>query len=182
MKEKKEKITLKMAIKRTILGVFISYVIVTSLIGSIGVYNFIIVNEFERPGILFTGGNMFGLIFNLKSNFMSQEDSTFLEDIALNITKGCENEECKVKSIYNELNTYNGSFEYEIGEDMNPINIWNEKKGDCDEISRLMLSLSSSLDIWANIQCSENHCWLIIKPDNKTIIVDIVNKGYYKVK
>ena len=66
-----------------------------------------------------------------------------------------------------------GTFDYESGSNTNPIDIWKDKKGDCDEMSSLYIALLKSSGINSMLQCTSNHCYTIIKLEDMNILADL---------
>lgn len=87
------------------------------------------------------------------------------------INKNCTDDYCKSKEVIIYLNE---NFEYEVGEDLNPRDIINESKGDCDEMTWLYMNLLKSINVSSSAECTLTHCWSIVHlPDGKNITADI---------
>ncbi len=147
----------------------ICFVLINAVFGGAGFYNFIVGEVYDNPDLLVSIGGMSSFMINLKDNFQSQAERDSLREIALNLSRGCEEDRCKAVKIFLHLL----SFKYENGESHNPLKIWEEKEGDCDEMSYLYHSLLKSLDIKSRVMCSATHCWVIIKLENQKIMADI---------
>lgn len=158
--------------KSKILGivksVLFTMLVATSVIGSCGIINFAMGDTPDVSSDLYIVGGFYAFIENIVGNFRSNDK---LNEIALNITKECKDNECKLKKIYSRLIL----FKYERGSEKNPMIIWNEQEGDCDEISLLAKILLREVGIYSSLQCSHRHCWLIVFPGDKTFLLDIVS-------
>ena len=154
---------------------FFTIILLTSLIGSTGLYNFIVGGVYGNYDVILTLGGAYATVENIRSHFQSNDR---LEEISFNLTKDCEDtdEYCKSKKIYDHLL----GFEYEVGEEPNPLVIWDERECDCDECSFLYKSLLLEQDISSVIQADDTkeHAWIIIKLKNpkKKIMADITKE------
>jgi len=155
--------------KKQIISIFknllICFIIVTSLFGTFGIYNFIRVGIYDNPKIIFTSGGLYATVENFRSIFQSIE----LEEVAVNLTKNCENDYDKVRIIYQTLI----NFRFKEGSELNPYNNWKDKECDCDECSYLFMSLLKNLNIKSMMQCNNIHCWLIVKLQDRKILADV---------
>lgn len=157
---------------KVIIGVF-------TMIGILAVYNTSIDNNYLTWNHQLTMGGLGSFFMN---NFgqigVNKSNSKEFLIIAENLSKGCSTNTCKSKKIYNYITQ---NFVYEVGSDMNPMDIWRDKSGDCDELSLLYLTLLREINIDSYTQCNSNHCWNIIHTDEKTIVVDLVN-SYWEIE
>ncbi len=111
-------------------------------------------------------------IMKMKADLTSsKEDKALLRDFAIETTKDCKTDKCKARKLYDILVD---EWNYERGMDINPVNIFKEKSGDCDEMSILYIDLLEKLDIDAIIKCTPTHCWNVVKLEDKALHVDIV--------
>lgn len=147
-------------------------VIFTSAIGSLSLYNLISTEVFDSESFYSLGG-----LWSEPLNIMDGYEYVVhpeLKEIALNLTKGCNTDYCKTKSIYNYLKI---NFRYEHGDNLNPLEIWEDKSGDCDEMSYLYNSLLESIGVESDMQCKinseEGHCYSIVQLKDMRILVDI---------
>jgi len=170
-----EKMTWKKGIKKFLGVIFIIFIVVTSTIGTTGIYNFIVGGVYENYDVILTIGAVYATIENIRSHFQSNDR---LEEISFNLTKDCEDtdEYCKSKKIYDYLL----GFEYEVGIEPNPLVIWDERECDCDECSFLYKSLLLEQDISSIIQADDTkeHAWIILNLKNpkKKIMADITKE------
>jgi len=154
----------------------------TSLLGSTATYNFIVGGVWEKPNQMLQIGESYAFLTNIQSHFQSSGTRDELREIALNLTKNCNEDECKAKAIYNELLTFD--YLEENATDLDPIKTWESREGDCDMMSYLYLSLLKQVQdaeensIKSRISCTQTHCWNIVYLDDKKIIVDIINYGW----
>lgn len=153
--------------------IFIVLLYSTSLFGFLGLYNLLVIGIYDNLDIAFSIGGTYATIINIASNFQSTKDKDILRDIAQNLTETCDNDYCKIKSIYYYLN--NSMDRVEGGVEYRPYNVWKKKQYDCDEGSSLIMNLLKQINIKSRMQCSTNHCWLVVKLNNpkKKILLDI---------
>lgn len=144
------------------------FLFVTSLFGTLAIYNFVAGNVYEDPDLLISLGGAYSFIEDFRGQF---QESDYFHSITGKIVSGCISEECMAKHIFKNLSY----FSYEPGEDSNPVTIWKEKAGDCDEMSYLYMTMLKAEGINSRVQCNHNHCWNIIFLGEKRIIADIVN-------
>ena len=157
-----EKITWKKRIWKHTKAIIMGFILLTSFIGTIGLYNFFQTGLFEEPNLIFTGGQSYAFVYNFASNFQSNNKTIQLTKIANELTKDCEetDEYCKAKKIFDELWTFD--YKFENATNLDPIKTWNAREGDCDMMSMLMKKLLDRLDIKIIMSCSNYHCWNII--------------------
>lgn len=148
-------------------------ILFTSLMGSTGLYNFIVGNVWENPNQMLQLGESYAFFNNFRSNFQSEETKDKLTEISNELTEDCNNDECKARIIYNELITFD--YLSENATNLNPIKTWESKKGDCDMMSYLYISLLKNQGIKSRLSCTQNHCWNIVYLEDKKVIADIVN-------
>ena len=162
-------------IKQRVLRMFVFFVIgiiaLTSLLGTTAFYNFVAGGVYEKPDMVVSIGGLYSSVLNFKSNFKTGDEAE-LKTIALDITKGYEGDYNKSKAIYDYLVD---NFRYEKGTNTNPIEIWYEKEGDCDEMSSLYMHLLKSINIDSMIQANNNHAWVVVKLEDKNILADITS-------
>lgn len=164
-----EQRTAKKVVKKVFKSIFTILIIITSLIGATGIYNFVIgIGYNNNPNLMFSIGGAYAFVTNFRQTFQSNNE---IHDIALNLTSQCSDDYCRAKAVYDTLLT----FDYEQGTDLNPLDIWHDKKGDCDEISNLNVALLKSLHIKSEMQCSDFHCWSLTNLGDKKVLEDIVN-------
>jgi len=178
-----EKITWKTRTWKSIKTIFIIFILLTSVIGTTGLYNFIQTRVFEDPNLVFSIGQFYAFSVNLVSNFQSNNKKIKLKEIANNLTKECKDtdEYCKARKIYDELNKFD--YRDENATNLDPIIIWNERLGDCDQMSYLFMSLASTQGthgIKSMLSCNTSHCWIVahLKNPKKTIIIDLTGEGW----
>lgn len=152
---------------------------VTSIIGILGLYNVVAYGIYEDPNLIFQpAGSFWGIFHTFKSDMIPITEKKIYQEYAMNLTINCsQDKECQARKIFEHLE----SFTYEEGADMNPIDILQKKSGDCDEVSLAYVYLLKSLNIKSGMQCSYNHCWVIIFLEDKKIIADAVN-SIWRVK
>lgn len=163
----KEKITLKKRFFQTQKFLFLTFLCLTSLFGTTALYNLVSGGIYENYyDILSSVGGFYATIINVKSNFKSNDE---LKEIAINLTKECEDDYCKSKKIYNHLLTFN----YELGTNLNAYEVYKEGEFDCDEGSYLLKIMLSKVGVDSIIQCIQDHCYLIIKLEEINILADL---------
>ncbi len=166
-----EKITWKLRIWRIVKLVCSLLIIPLLIIGFLSLY-FSISAIIEYPKAILTTGIFRISIGNFMNSFQSSGE---INKIALNLTKGCNNDECKAKKIYEHLKP----FKSDAGaERMNPLEIWESGYGDCDELIALYMALLKELNIKSKMICNNNHCWSIVLLKEKSILVDITSKKW----
>ena len=170
-----EKITLKKRLFKIGKLMFLAFLLTTSLLGTTAVYNFMVGGIYSEPDLMISIGGFYSFVTNnFLSIFQSDSDKEELKKIALDLTKDCETDYCKAKKIYKHLI----EFDYEVGTNTNPLEIYFEGEGDCDEISYLFKSLLDSISINSMLQCNERHCWDIVKLEDMNILVDIIQEKW----
>jgi hypothetical protein len=97
-----------------------------------------------------------------------------MKEFTLNITKDCSDDYCKANALWKELSQW----AYVKGENLSPIQIFNQRYGDCDEMSYLYKDLLSSIKISSVLKCTENHCYNLVKTNQGTFIGDIAQKRW----
>jgi len=162
-------------IKLIIKEIFIVFILITSIIGTLGIYNFLVGGIYENPDLMFSIGGINSFILNFKSHFQSNNQ---LKEIAQNLTSSCEDDYCKVKAIYEHLLTFDYRDENATRTNSHSLMIWESKEGDCDELSYLLNSLLSELKINSVMQCTQSHCYSIVKLKDKKILIDVVQQGW----
>ncbi len=172
-----EKFNFKKFMKTALKVTFLSFVGITSFIGATSLYNYLSGGIYDVQDVLFSFGGLYATPLNFFSSFESDINPE-LHKIALNLTKDCRDDYCRSRVIYEFLQT----FDYEIGKDLNPMDIYNEREGDCDKLSYLYISLLKSLKIKAMLQCTivdeEGHCYTIIHLKDKKILADITQNNW----
>lgn len=155
----------------------LTILLICGLIGSLSIMNAISTNYYS-PQSFFSVGGLWSEPLNVFSNY-EKDLHLELKEISLNLTKGCDSDYGRALLIYQYLVS---TFEYEEGSNLHPMQIWEEKSGDCDEISYLYISLLKTLDIDASMQCELQgglgHCYSIVKLENKLILVDVVQERW----
>ncbi|MBU0958264.1 MAG: transglutaminase-like domain-containing protein [Nanoarchaeota archaeon] len=140
---------------------------ICTLVGFLALYNFIIADNLGNYNLILTMGGFRSSIGNFMNNFQSSEE---LSKVAFNLTKGCTDDECKAKKIYEHLKPFSSI----AGEErMNPLEIWESGYGDCDELITLYMALLKELNIKSKMVCDTTHCWSRLRIDGKKILVDI---------
>ena len=172
-KTKKEKKLGWKASWRTLKVLFWVFVV----LGFFAVYNVSISDGYGAENLMTSSGGLPTVLLNQMVQLEGGNYPTY-RGLTENLTKGCKSEYCEAKNIYDYLLT----FDYEVGENHNPLTIWKEKSGDCDEMAYLYVSLLNALDIGAKLQCSSNHCWAIIHPDGKLIKADLTKFQWVEYK
>ncbi len=167
-----ERITFWKRTKRFGIYLVFGIMVLMLVIGSTSTINFIITAVYDEPGLIFSYGGSLAFIDNVRKELQTGENGERLEQIAKDLVKGCDDDFCKAKTIFDHLDDFN----YEEGNDPSPLNIWDEKEGDCDEVSYLYISLLDQLDIKTFMQCNDNHCWVIVKLDDKKIKADLTGR------
>jgi len=165
---------IKVLVKRVAIITSLFFLFFTSLIGILSAYNFIVVGIYDNTDTMFSLGGVHSFRTFLQSKSMSDENKTDLTEIASNLTKGCKTEKCKITKVYNHLITFN----YDVGADINSLNIWNEKEGDCDEVSNLMIELLKTLGIKGHLSCTITHCWAVFNADKEKVIADVTSEKF----
>lgn len=159
----------KLEIVKTSGKVFLrSLIFLTSIIGTLGIYNFVAGNYYNNPDVMFSVGGTYSFVENIRMKFQSVD---YFEEKADKISTNCTSEECRAKNIYSYLKT----FRHKIGSETNPQIILDRGYGDCDEMSYLYMTMLKSEGISSRMQCNHNHCWTLVFPDNKRVFVDVVN-------
>lgn len=165
-----EERTWKSRVKTVFKVILISSLILTSIVGSVAIYNFIIGGIYDNPDLMISTGGALATINNIWKNFHSKGDREELREIALNLTQGCNDDKCRAEKIFVHLS----KFTYEVTSNENkPLKTWESKIGDCDTLSYLYMTLLKELDISSMMQCTDTHCYLIIKLENQKILADI---------
>ena len=149
---------------------------VTSLLGSMGLYNFFVGEIYDSPDKVISLGQAYALVLNEKGIFQSNEDTKKLRTITDDIIGDCIESECKAKAVYNHLLLF--PYLYENATELNPLKVWDDGEGDCDQISVLFMALLKTHNIKSRLDCSTNHCWNILYLEDKKVIVDIVNRRW----
>lgn len=157
----------------TIKFLFLVILMVTSMIGSMGLYNFIVAQAYESPDKMISLGQAGAFVLNVQSKFQSEEKIEKLTIITEEIVKDCKSDECKAKSVFDRLLDF--PYLTENATELDPIKVWEAGEGDCDQMSYLFMSLLNTQNIKSRIDCSDTHCWNILFLEDKKIIVDIVN-------
>jgi len=159
---------------------FYIFLFTTALLGATGMYNFVVGGVYENPNQMLQLGESYAFFANFQSNFQSRETNERLEEIAKELTVGCENtdEYCKAEKIYEHLLTFD--YKFENATDLDPIKTWEDKKGDCDQLSYLLIKLLQKEGINSKLSCNQVHCWNIVNIDDEKYIVDIVNSKWSK--
>ncbi len=160
---------------------FITFIIFSSFAGTLATHNFIQGAYFENEDRIFSLGGAVVSIGNVLINFQSKGDKEKLRDIALNLTKGCEDDYCKIKLIYLELWDFPYN-EQNDGDSYNPLSIWESGKCDCDECSYLLMYLLKTLDIKSTVQASYDHAWNLVYLDDKVIWIDLTSGRWEEVE
>ncbi len=169
-----EKRTIKKRIFKVIKFTFIIFILITSIFGSTALYNFISGGIYENPNLTISISSFYAFVLN--NLIIPIQSNNELKEIALDLTKNCPDDYCKTKKIYDHLLT----FEYEKGSNPeNPLEIYKEKSGDCDELSYLFKSLLDQLNIKSVLQYEPKHAYLIIKLDKMNILADLT-KGEWE--
>jgi len=179
-----EKITWKKLTWKYTRAVILGFIFFTSLVGITGLYNFFQVEGWKDQTSSFNAvGQSYSFLYNFGSKFQLGEKKEILEEIANNLTNGCEDmdEYCKVKRIFGELSTFD--YLEENATNLDPINTWNTRKGDCDQMSMLLKTLLDKLDkdnIDSMMSCDIEHCWVVINLKNpeKMIIADLTKSRW----
>ena len=171
--ELKEKTWLEFT-KRIGISALIIIIAVTSIFGLTASYNFVVGEVYDNPDIIISISGMHPLIAEFLVFFQSKQTKDVLSEKALEITKDCEDDYCRAHEVY----LYLTEFDYDWGENLNALDIFEEKEGDCDEMSFLLKSMLNTLDISSMLQCTNNHCYAIIKVDGKKIMADVVNSEW----
>lgn len=160
-------------------------ILLSALIGMLSVYNFGIDNNYAPELKFFSLGGLNSFFLNnFGEEMINNTASLDLRQIALNLSSGCGDNSCKAEKIYEYIKVYdedynpNGTFVYEVGSDMDLMRIWNEKKGDCDQLAFLYVSLLHELGINSKVQCNNSHCWAIVNTEGKNIIADLTKFAY----
>lgn len=161
--------------KTKIWGVVRPFLVVIFLlnftIGSMGIYNFIQGNVLEKPDKILSIGQMYSFIVNIRSNFQFAETEEKLNNISNELVKNCNTDLCKATTIFKYLHKFDYNEENTI--DLNPIRTWEERSGDCDQMSYLLIVLLQQQGIDAMIDCNNNHCWSLISLEEKEIVADL---------
>jgi len=166
-----EKLTFSKRLKRVPFKLIIGFLLFTSLIGTFGIYNFVMEGIYENPDLMVSTGGLWASMGNMVNSFQDKKE---FKIIAENLTKDCDDDYCKSLELYNYILD---NFEYEEGEKtLFPSSIYADKKGDCDELSYLYITLLKSIGINSRLSCANTHCWAIVKLENKNILADIT--GY----
>ena len=152
-------------------------IITLAVLSVIAIYNYQQGADFDNENRVFTMSNWHIEIGNALVNFQSGEDKDKLKEIALNITKDCEDDFCKTKAIYYRLDEFPYNHEHD-GESLNPLSIWESGKGDCDEMAYLLSYLLKTINIKSTIQASPNHAWTIIYLEDKEILADLTKNKW----
>jgi hypothetical protein len=154
-------------------GKYGSYVIIIllALVGGLSMYNFGVDSGYVSEVEFFSvGGLQSFFVNNLGDSAVNQSEANFFKEKALEISQGCSDDLCSSEKIYLFLRD---NFNYVEGTDLIPMKIWNEKEGDCDEMSFLYMTILNQLSISNKMQCNNNHCWVIVYPDGKKVIADL---------
>lgn len=172
----KKKRTKKQIARNILKVIFTAFVFITSFIGTFSLYNYVVVGMYEKTELIFSPGQAHATMVYFRNTLIPKEDLDILIKEGREIVKGCKTDECKVKRIYNNLKHYS----YELGADMNPINILNEEEGDCDEVSNLAMVLLKQQGVKGYLQCSVDHCWNVFNVEKGKVVVDIVSQRVEK--
>ena len=149
------------------------------LFGFFAFINFVNVGIYSNPDALISIGSTYASINNLFGGYRYKDEISQLNPFALNLTKDCNDDECRAKVMYNHLLTFD--YKYENATDINPLKIWNAKEGDCDQMSFLLLDMLKEIEIKANLLCSTTHCFTIIEFHNKKIKADITKHVWEEI-
>ena len=162
----------------TISFLLLSIFIFTSLIGLSSLINFVNLAVYENPESIVSIGGTYAFIVNIFKDYGYNDEIRQLKPFSEEITKECEDDECKVRKLYEHLLTFD--YKYEDATDLNPLNTWNAKEGDCDMMSMLMINMLSTenIDIDSFMKCSISHCNVVVKLPNKKILVDITKREW----
>lgn len=164
-------------IKRFLWLTFLLYLGITSIIGTLGLYN-IITHDVNDGYDSDKEDKLSGLaapILNIKLLF--QGENKVLENYAKDITKECETDNCKAKKIYLDLVK---NWDYELGEEIDEMKIFYDREGDCDEMTNLYISILKTINIKARASCSITHCWSVVYLDDQKIKADITKRVWEK--
>jgi len=160
--------------------IFLSLFIATSILGTLGVANIIIVNVYESPDDVISIGQSMAFIRNIQNKFQSNEKQEILKNYTDEIVKDCETELCKVEFIFEKLILF--EYKYENATNLDPLKTWDNKEGDCDMMSYLYMSMLKTRNIKSYMDCSITHCWNIVYLNDTKFKVDIVNWQWEKLK
>jgi len=153
----------------SLIGVFFGMFLV--FVGALTTLRFFEVVDAGYIGELI-GGGYYATTVDMSNSLISKKDMQILKAYANGITSNClqNDTDCKITAIYTNLK-YN--WEYEIGYDLNPLNILDEKEGDCDEVNNLFVTLLDSIGIEAYLECDKTHCRTLIHLGNETKFLDV---------
>ena len=188
----------KKPFRRFLQDTFLILLLVTSIVGTLGVYSFAHSRlMLDKESVFGIGG--FGAVF-LEAT-AGQSNMTWLREIAVNLSQNCTSDDCKARKIYEHIIPYYPEyaagyfytdqnktwvllekqdlpFRYKDSTDYNLSHIWERKEGDCDTLAYFYLQLLKSIGIDGNLQCGNEHCWAIVKLKDRTIIADITKLDF----
>jgi len=149
----------------------------SAIMGLLASYNYYQALNIGNEDKIFSLGNSIIAIGNILINFQSGEDKQELKEIALNITKDCNDDYCRAETIYNRLNEFPYNNE-EDGTPSEPLKTWKSGIGDCDEMAYLLNILLKQVNIKSTVQASPTHAWTIIKLEDKVILADLTKNKW----
>jgi len=165
-------------VKVIIFSVFAGIFLALALIGSLGIWNSVIANEFNED-LMFSLGGLGSAYENIVSSLISPIQNEDIVDISVKLTKDCETDLCKIIAIKNYLD----DFDYEVGTNIfNYEKLIEEQEIDCDEGSSLAKFLLRGVGIKSRIVTNHNHAWLIVYTDEGKYRLDIAGHRFEKVK
>lgn len=162
----------------TIKILFLSFFILTSLIGLSSLANFVNLAVYENSENIVSIGGTYAFVVNVFKDYRYSDEIEKLTIFSDEIVRNCEDDVCKARKIYENLLTFD--YQYEDATDLNPWNTWNAKKGDCDMMSMLLISMLSTenIDIDSKMECTITHCWVVIFLDDQKIKADITKQEW----
>lgn len=163
-------------------GILMVALMTNFLIGSMCIYNFFQGNIYERPDKLLTLGQMYASVINFQSNFKTQETKESLDNMIAEIGVTNGSEYTKAREIYEYLSRFKYPENESDGIGLNVERTWNERMGDCDQMSYLFISLLKRIDIDGMLDCNYNHCWALIDVDDHQVMADIVQGRWKELK
>lgn len=143
-----------------------------AIMGMLATYSFI-QGEMKDKSTLTNVGGFYGSILNIKSIFQSGITPE-MKEFTLNITKDCSDDYCKANALWQNLSQW----AYVVGQDLDPVKIFAQRYGDCDEMSYLYKDLLNSIKISSVLKCTESHCYNLVKTNKGTYIGDIAQKRW----
>lgn len=119
--------------------------------------------------------------FNINRKLKTHDEEYYEEIKVISdfLVKDCSSKECIVRTLFDSVEVNNirrtafNDMYYSIGNNIDdPLLVWYEKKGDCDELSNLLMHFLAAQGIKSKVQVANDHAWLVIFVDGKKVVAD----------